>query len=44
MNEKCPEIKQEIAFLELFGYSYTKQKMKIIMKLDQFNLKKEKMK
>lgn len=26
MNEKCPEIKQEIAFLELFGYSYTKQK------------------
>lgn len=26
MNEKCSEIKQEIAFLELFGYSYTKQK------------------
>ena len=26
MNEKCPEIKQEISFLELFGYSYTKQK------------------
>lgn len=26
MNEKCSEIKQEIVFLELFGYSYTKQK------------------
>ena len=31
MNEKCSEIKQEIAFLELFGYSYTKQKKRLQM-------------